>query len=120
MNVLIVEDDREIRETLAEVLRGEGYAVEAAANGKEALERLRADSGTGLVLLDLMMPVMSGWEMGRAMRSDPKLQDIPVVVMSAAGQVRERARQIGAVDAFEKPLDLERLLSSIERYCKAG
>jgi CheY-like chemotaxis protein len=82
--LLVVDDDPAIRETLADLLQDEGYVVMTAINGKEALTRLRAGSARPcVILLDLMMPVMSGAEFYAEMRSDPALADIPVVVISA-------------------------------------
>jgi len=117
-HILLVEDDFAIRETVAEVLEGEGFQVTCAANGQEALRRLgEAVSRPEVILLDLMMPVMDGWEFRTAQRSDPRYAAIPVVVLSAgAGAEGSLARL--APDAFlTKPFELDRLLDLVGRYC---
>jgi CheY-like chemotaxis protein len=100
--VLVVDDDRAIRESLGDVLSAEGYRVLFAENGAQALEVLRASRPT-VVLLDLMMPVMSGWEVLDEMQSTDDLSRIPVVVVSAMCAP-------GAAAFIEKPVDLRRLL----------
>jgi CheY-like chemotaxis protein len=107
-SVLVVDDDQAIREVIAEVLRDEGYEVVCAENGVQALDELRKDHPPNLVLLDLMMPVMSGWEVLEQLQSDDHLAQIPVVVVSAmnAPGVREH---------LAKPIDLDRLLDTVGR-----
>jgi len=115
-SVMIVEDDRDTREMLARFLELEGFDVREAANGQLALEALREDSRTCVILLDLMMPVMNGWQFRNAQSSDPELAKIPVVVVTAAG-ARE---QIPAIDAdawLSKPVDFDRLLATIDPLC---
>lgn len=107
-SVLVVDDDQAIREVIAEVLRDEGYEVVCAENGVQALDELRKNRRPDLVLLDLMMPVMSGWEVLEEIQGDDQLARIPVVVVSAmnAPGVREH---------LAKPIDLERLLDTVGR-----
>lgn len=113
--VFVVEDDSELRRTLGEALTAQGYEVVAAANGAEALDALRrAESRPCLILLDLMMPVMNGYEFRAAQRADPALSDIPVVVISA----HERSEVVDADEFLPKPVALRRLLSVIARYCR--
>ena len=115
-SVMIVEDDRDTREMLARFLELEGFDVREAANGQVALEALREDSRTCVILLDLMMPVMNGWQFRKAQSNDPELSKIPVVVVTAAG-ARE---QIPAIDAdawLAKPVDFDRLLATIDPLC---
>jgi CheY-like chemotaxis protein len=114
---LIIEDDPEIRDVLTEILRDEGYAVAWAANGLEALQRLRGGAPPRLILLDLMMPVMDGWEFCAELRKDAALRQIPVVVLSGAGSMDRRAGDLGAVGYFSKPMDLAALLAIVARYC---
>jgi CheY-like chemotaxis protein len=104
----VVDDDQAIREVIAEVLRDEGYEVVCAENGIQALDALRRDHRPNLVLLDLMMPVMSGWEVLEELQADDQLSRIPVVVVSAmhAPGVREH---------LAKPIDLDRLLATVGR-----
>jgi len=114
--ILIVEDDLAIRQTVADVLEGEGFEVTCAANGAEAL-RCLGDGGSppGVILLDLMMPVMDGWSFRSAQRSDPRISGIPVVVVSADA---EGTLASLAPEAFlPKPYDLARLLAVVGRYC---
>lgn len=113
--VLIVEDDEDIRSDLGAILRVKGFAVDEAANGKEALARMRAaESPPCVVLLDLMMPVMNGWELRAAMQADTRLAAVPVVVMTGAG--REHA-PIAADAVLLKPFELARLLDLVARFC---
>jgi CheY-like chemotaxis protein len=107
--VLVVDDDSAIRETIFEVLSEEGYDVECAANGRDALRLLDTREPPRLVLLDLMMPVMSGWEVLEAMHEDERLARIPVVVVSAMTAP-------GVEGHLQKPVDLDRLLSTVARF----
>jgi CheY-like chemotaxis protein len=114
--ILIVEDDADTRDMIGRFLELEGYAVETAANGRQALDRLDAGSPACVILLDLMMPVMDGWEFRRIQVSKSALSKIPVIVFSAAG--RDRMSQIDANDYLSKPVDLDELLERISRYCR--
>jgi CheY-like chemotaxis protein len=105
--VLIVDDDEGFRETLSAVLTLEGFDVEVAANGREGLERLATSGPPNVVVLDLMMPVMSGWELIEAMRKDPQLAEIPAAVLSAA---RNPPDLPDSVAIFPKPFALVDLL----------
>ncbi len=113
--ILLVDDDPDIRESLAEVLEGEGYRVVRAANGAQALARLRQLPLPDVILLDLMMPVMDGFEFRQVQKRNHDLADIPVVVITAGGRV-DPAR-IDAQECLTKPLELPRLLAAIERHC---
>ena len=113
--ILIVEDDADTREMIGRFLELEGFAVETAANGRQALERLDAGASACVILLDLMMPVMDGWEFRRRQVSDDRFGQIPVIVFSAAG--RDRMAQIQANDYLAKPVDLDELLERVSRYC---
>jgi CheY-like chemotaxis protein len=114
--ILIVEDDADTRDMIGRFLELEGYAVETAANGRQALDRLDAGAHACVILLDLMMPVMDGWEFRRIQVSHSTLSKIPVIVFSAAG--RDRMSQIDANDYLSKPVDLDELLDRISRYCR--
>ena len=116
-SILIVEDDADLRQALSEVLRDEGYAVAVAADGREALDRLRRESPPSLILLDLTMPVMNGWQFRDEQRRDPDLSEIPVVVLSASDRLAEKMGQLGVTDYVRKPIELGHLLRIIERYC---
>jgi len=114
-SVLVVDDDEAIRESLREVLEDEGYEARTAANGLEALEALRGTelSRPTLMLLDLMMPVMNGWQVLEAISHDPELRRIPVILVTAAGDI---TIPTSATVCIPKPIDLERLLNVIERH----
>jgi CheY-like chemotaxis protein len=114
--VFIVEDDVDTREMLGRFLELEGYRVESAANGKVALERLDAGAPACVILLDLMMPVMDGWQFRREQVQHAALADIPVIVVSAAG--RDRIQQIDANAYLSKPVDLDELLERVTEYCR--
>ncbi len=117
-HILIVEDDFAIRETVADVLEGEGFEVSRAANGEEALRRLHDGSAPpGVILLDLMMPVMDGWTFLGAQRRDPAIAEIPVVVTSAEDGTDGRLAQLGPAAFLAKPFQLDRLLAVVERLC---
>lgn len=115
--ILVIEDEAVIRDTMALILEMEGYQVAAAANGREALEYLHRAERPSLILLDLMMPVMDGWQFRREQRLDPRLAAIPVVIVSAAGGVAEKAADLGADGFLQKPVDVDELLTTIHRHC---
>jgi CheY-like chemotaxis protein len=115
--ILVVEDDSDIREDLAELLRDQGYRVTTAANGIEALEHLRAELLPCLILLDLMMPVMDGWELRRQLMADERLASVPIVLLTGASDPEDHARTLSVADVMTKPIRLERLYATIERYC---
>jgi CheY-like chemotaxis protein len=114
--VLIVEDDIELRDMMAELLTLEGFVATAVANGREALEYLGRGNRPDIILLDLMMPVMDGWEFRRKQQSDPALATVPVVVLSALDH--RRAAEVDAVAFLKKPLDFDRLLELVRQYCR--
>jgi len=114
--ILIVEDDFDVRESLSEALRDEGYAIECAVDGEQALEYLRNGGRPGLILLDLMMPRMSGSEFRMVQKVDPQLQHLPVVLLSADGAMEEKAKALETDGALRKPIDLEQLLKVIESF----
>jgi CheY-like chemotaxis protein len=113
--ILVVEDDPDIRDTFREVLEAEGYRVSTAANGQEGLERLEEIHKPCLVLLDLMMPVMSGPEFLEAMRQRDGLGPVPVVIVSAWPDEAEKTQ--GAQGFMAKPVNLDRLLALVHHYC---
>lgn len=113
--ILVVDDDADIREILAEILESEGYPVAQARNGQEALDYLRQADPPCLILLDLMMPVMDGWAFLDAHDADPELARIPVVVCSASVNLRGQAPV--AREFLPKPVSAERLFSTIDRLC---
>jgi CheY-like chemotaxis protein len=110
--VLIVDDDPDLLEATSFVLECEGFGVETASHGKEALERLHAGKVPAVVLLDLMMPVMNGYQFLEEIAKVPSLQGVPVVVLSAAAPVEVP----GAVEVLRKPVELGLLIEVVERY----
>lgn len=119
--ILVVDDDRDIRETLGEILVHEGYHVEMAENGARALELIHRGPSPALMLLDLMMPVMSGWEVLELAETDQALAEIPVLVVSAMPAPISPAEARGGVKAcLHKPLQLDQLLNLVHRYADAG
>lgn len=115
--VLVVEDDSAIRDALRELLEHEGYEVLWAANGLEALARLRGGQSPRLILLDLGMPVMDGWEFRHAQRRDPAIAPIPVVVISAEHGLESKIRSLEPDGFLPKPFQLDALLATVHRYC---
>lgn len=115
--MLIVDDDDVLRETLGDLVESEGYRSALAENGSVALDRLRSDDHPSLIVLDLMMPVMSGQDFRAAQLADPKIAPIPVVVLSAAHDARQVCAELGALDCFSKPIDLDRFLAVVRKVC---
>jgi len=115
--VLIVDDDHDMRATLSDVLEGEGYDVLVAGNGLQALQQLRANTRPGLILLDWMMPICDGPEFRRQQKADAAIADVPVAVLTADTRLTDKTTAIDAVDYLHKPVELDRLLELIERYC---
>jgi CheY-like chemotaxis protein len=115
--VLVVEDDVDVRQSLAEVLADSNYEPVLASNGREALTQLRAAREKPcLILLDVMMPVMDGATFRAEQLSDPELQSIPVVVLSAQSDLEATAKAMSVKDYMRKPVELDELLSTLERY----
>ncbi|MBV8451457.1 MAG: response regulator [Deltaproteobacteria bacterium] len=109
--VLIVEDDTEMRNTLAALLEKDGREVVTAGNGQEAFERLSDVPRPCLILLDLVMPRMDGWEFLRRQSADPLIAKIPTIVLSGS------TLPAGAKHQLAKPVDAERLLALVDQYC---
>jgi len=117
MTVLIVEDQSAIRQVLAEILADEGYSVICASNGLEAIGYLhRSEQLPFVILLDLAMPVMSGWDFLSELKHEPALESIPVILMTAGANVAQKAFMAGAADYLSKPIDLDTLLEVVERH----
>ena len=114
--ILIVEDDPDAQETLMMALEGEGHATICASNGSEALEQLRREPQACLILLDLMMPIMDGWEFRERQKDDPRLARIPTIVLSAMGDSDKKPNG-GIVAYLTKPFAFQDLLETVEQYC---
>ena len=95
-HILIVEDDHDVAQSVAEVLEASGYGTGIAANGLEALDYLQTHTQTDLILLDMMMPVMDGWQFREEQRKLPAFDSIPVVIVTADGNARGKAEAIQA------------------------
>lgn len=111
--VLVVDDDVDVRETVADALEDDGYVVLRATNGKDALRQLQDGARPRLILLDLMMPEMDGWAFRAEQQRVPELAAIPVIVFTAHASTREAAEQLGAAGALRKPLRLADLLAAV-------
>jgi two-component system chemotaxis response regulator CheY len=119
-NILIVEDNADIREVLEIALMNEGYRVYAVNNGKEAVSALKKIPGPSLILLDMMMPVMNGWEFFDIQTAHPEFGPLPVVVVSALGAssaLAAKTKSLPAVGYIKKPFDLGVLISLVRDYC---
>jgi len=117
-HVLVVEDETAIRTMLAELLQHEGYAVIEAGDGREALRRLR-EQRPDLIILDLMLPGMSGWEFLNQSREQRDRANVPVVILSAIEGRTDYPSMLGVAAWFTKPLDVSRFLSSVEQLAGA-
>ena len=120
-NILLVDDDIDIREMIREILLDEGYFITTAENGKEALDFLKSCSPSelpGCILLDLMMPVMTGTQFLEAIQNEGSLALIPVIVASAKGSAKEDLVGLPSnVEKIRKPMDLDELLKIISKHC---
>ncbi|MGV3724397.1 MAG: response regulator [Actinomycetota bacterium] len=114
-HLLVVDDDPLIRDGLADLLRSSGYSVATAEHGEIALDYLRKNALPRVIILDLMMPVMDGWEFRRRQSQDPTLAGIPTIVLSAALHDR-RTLELQADEYFPKPLHVRGLLEAVERF----
>lgn len=114
--ILIVEDDRDIRDVLAEILADEGYHVLLAGDGCEGLDRLREGPAPALILLDLMMPRMDGFQFREEQLKHIDWREIPIVLLTAGGDLPDKARRLEAADALRKPVKIDALLGMIARF----
>lgn len=115
--VLIVEDNEATRETLSLILRSGGFDVATADNGRSALDMLRVHERPSVILLDLMMPVMDGWQFRAEQRRDERIADIPVVVCTASEASRAHDDTLRAAAYLTKPIEIAELLDAIRRFC---
>lgn len=110
--VLVVEDEEDLRESLRDAFEDEGYLVRCAANGKEGLEALQQFERPCAIILDLIMPVMTGNELYAAMRANPALSDIPVIISTS-----DPSRAPSGVLLLKKPISLQTMLMTVNRLC---
>jgi len=115
--ILIADDNEHIRESLASILEDEGYAMWIAKDGAEALRKAR-EIAPDILILDVMMPEMSGYEVCRTLKSDPDLKKIFVLMLSAKGQAteKERGNEVGADEYFEKPFSPSEIVARIKKH----
>jgi CheY-like chemotaxis protein len=118
IDILLAEDDEDLREAMVETLNDAGYTVEAVGNGRDAIEWLEgADTPPKLILLDLMMPVMDGWQFLEKREKTPKVASVPVVVLSASGSFESPNQTVAFM---RKPVALKPLLAIVATYCATG
>lgn len=113
--VLIIEDDEDVAATIAEVLEGDGFRATIAHDGREALALLENGLQPGLILLDMSMPVMNGWEFRQEQSRIQSATSVPVIVVTADGDAKRKADSIHAQGFLAKPVTLNALLSTVER-----
>ncbi len=113
--IMVIEDDPDGLEALSAVLQHGGYAVIEATDGAQALHALETGSIPDMILLDLMLPVMDGWQFLAEQRARPALASIPVVLVSGERDLRRRANELGVAGALVKPVEIDELLSIIEQ-----
>jgi two-component system, chemotaxis family, chemotaxis protein CheY len=113
-HILIVDDDPDIRNVVADILAMSHYTVRMANNGLEALNEVRKQR-PAMVLLDLMMPIMDGWEFLRRLKREPPQVQVPVAVMSAARDAGAVSDELGAQAFLPKPFELDDVLTVVDR-----
>src|SRR5262249_19670399 len=112
-HLLLVEDNASTREGLTLLLQGAGYSVTGAANGRQALDYLHLTQPPFVILLDLVMPVMNGWQFRREQQKDPALAHIPVVVLSSESDLSRIAASLGVAGYLSKPVEFAQLLDTL-------
>lgn len=118
--ILVIEDDKDIRDSISEVLEVEGYSVSSVGNGREGLEYLRsvaadASRRPDVILLDLMMPVMSGMEFRSEQLNDPAIASVPLIVMSADNRAIQKSEEMRTATCILKPLEIDDLLTALQK-----
>jgi CheY-like chemotaxis protein len=116
--ILLIEDDPGIRREIVDLLVEEGYDVQTAHNGEEALAKLQSSPSPCVILLDLMMPVMDGWAFRAEQLKQGPLANIPVVLISGTGSVASEAARLGAAGYLTKPFSAETLLGAVQGWCR--
>src|SRR3954454_11543511 len=117
--ILVVDDEPAILDMIAELLGYEGYQVVTTSQGSVALARAKADP-PALILLDLMMPGISGWQVIAALKASPQTRAIPVVVLSARRDLPATAKELGIVTFLAKPFDIDELIDIVQQYTDSG
>ncbi len=116
MRILIVEDDEAIAQSLASLLEDEGYHAIHVPDGRSALAELRSGEKPGVILLDMNMPGMNGWQFREEQVKDEELASIPIIVCTAHARAADEAKKIGAVGWLRKPVDPARLLEAVGEH----
>ena len=115
--VMVVEDEADAREAMVELIEQEGVPAVGARHGREALDLLHAGRRPSLILLDLKMPVMDGWEFCDALGSDERFASIPVAILTASAIYESLPHRRNGAGLFTKPVDFQRLLALVRRFC---
>jgi CheY-like chemotaxis protein len=115
---MVVDDDEHIRDALSMILEDEGFEALCVDNGRAALDVLNGGQRPCVILLDLMMPVMDGWQFRQVQKSTPEHSDIPVVVITAAGA--SATSTIDANKVLHKPITADAIMSAVSEYCDAA
>jgi CheY-like chemotaxis protein len=118
--LMIIDDDDDLRDALMDVMSAQGYEVAAFADARAALSALEEGLIPFLILLDLMMPGMSGWEFRAAQLANPKLLSIPVVVVTAANMLSDGVHTLSGLEILRKPFDVSTLLTTVARHAAAS
>ena len=115
--VLVIDDHDDVREGLRMILESEGWRVETASDGREALNKITGGLRPCIVLLDLMSPVMNGLEFRQELRNHPDLLPTPILAYSGLTNVREKARQLAANQSVKLPAEIDRLIAAVRQSC---
>jgi CheY-like chemotaxis protein len=115
--ILIIEDDEDVRDSLNELLTLRGYRVFGAANGREALDRLESGLSPCLIILDLMLPIMNGWDFRQRQLADSRWRHIPTIVLSGVNDLALESQRLQAVGFLSKPINFNSLFETVDRYC---
>ena len=118
--VMIVDDEVDIRSMIRLALELKGYNVVEASDGRDALRQLREGARPGLILLDLMMPGMNGWDFRDQQARDPELAEIPVLVFTGDTRITQKVRELGAAGYVKKPVGFHSLQAVVEKHLKPG
>ncbi|HTD51440.1 MAG TPA: response regulator [Thermoanaerobaculia bacterium] len=115
--ILVVDDEPEALDAVVELFEGEGLTTMRARHGQEALDLIRSAGRPSMILLDLKMPVMDGWEFCRQLAADEEMADIPIAIVTATASVDHLPERRTDAGFFRKPVDFDRLLKVVKRFC---
>jgi CheY-like chemotaxis protein len=118
--VLVVDDEPAVRQMFEDILSGEGSEVVSAVDGRAALDLLNDGTQPCVILLDLMMPRMNGWQFAEELHADPALRELPLAVVAANPRFKPDAERLGARRWLGKPVDIDELLATVDDLCLAG